>query len=54
MENLGFDERIIYSYKSHKNLIVLWDYDDQHSIDPVMVLVSPLELLCFAFNPKDP
>lgn len=28
MENLGFDDRVLYSYKSHKNMIVLWDYDD--------------------------
>lgn len=54
MENLSFDDRIVFSYKSHKNMIVLWDYDDQHSIDPVMILVSPLEILCFSFNPKDP
>lgn len=52
VENLSFDERVIYSNKSHKNVIVLWDYDDIHSYDPVLILTSPLEITCFAFNPK--
>jgi len=52
VENLSFDERVIYSNKSHKNAIVLWDYDDIHSYDPVLILLSPLEITCFAFNPK--
>jgi len=54
VENLSFDERVIYSNKSHKNVIVLWDYDDIHSYDPVLILTCPLEIICFAFNPKDP
>lgn len=28
MENLLFDERVVYSMKSHKNMIVLWDFDE--------------------------
>ena len=52
VENLSFDERVIYSNKSHKNVIVLWDYDDIHSYDPVLILTCPLEITCFAFNPK--
>ncbi|KAL4510230.1 hypothetical protein ABPG72_010423 [Tetrahymena utriculariae] len=54
MENLTFEERVIYSMKSHKFMIVFWDYDDQHSIDPVLILTSPLEIITFQFNPKDP
>jgi WD40 repeat protein len=54
MENINFEERVIYNCKSHKSMIVLWDYDDQHSIDPVLVLICPLEIICFQFNPKDP
>lgn len=40
MENLDFDSRITYNYRSHKNMIVLWDYDDQHSIDPVNIYIN--------------
>lgn len=40
--------------KSHKNYIVFWDFDDFHSINPVLILLSPLEIITFAFNPKDP
>jgi hypothetical protein len=25
-----------------------------HAIDPLLILVSPLEVLTFEFNPKDP
>ena len=35
-------------------MIVLWDQEDQHSIEPVLILLSPLEIMCFQFNPKDP
>lgn len=35
-------------------MIVFWDYDDLHSIDPVLILTSPLEITTFQFNPKDP
>lgn len=54
MDNLSFEERVIYNMKSHKFVIVFWDYDDQHSIDPVLILSSPLEITTFQFNPKDP
>lgn len=45
---------MIYSVKSHKSLIVFWDFDDIHSIEPVLILSSPLEILTFEFNAKDP
>jgi hypothetical protein len=35
-------------------MVGLWDFDDLHSTEPVIILTSPLEILCFAFNPKDP
>jgi len=40
--------------KSHKSLIVFWDFEDIHSIEPVLLLASPMEILCFEFNLKDP
>lgn len=54
MENLSFEERVIYNMKSHKFMIVFWDYDDLHSIDPVLILTSSIEITTFQFNPKDP
>jgi len=54
LENLNFDERIIYQLKSHKSTIILWDFEDIHSIEPILVLSSPLEIISFEFNPKDP
>ncbi|KAM3134985.1 hypothetical protein pb186bvf_012985 [Paramecium bursaria] len=54
IENLSFDDRVIYQLKSHKSLIVFWDFEDIHSIEPVLLLQSPLEILCFEFNVKDP
>lgn len=54
LENLSFEERVIYSVKSHKSLVVFWDFEDIHSIEPVVVLSSPLEILTFEFNIKDP
>ncbi|CAD8097048.1 unnamed protein product [Paramecium sonneborni] len=51
VENLLFEERAIYQLKSHK---VFWDFEDIHSIEPVLLLQSPLEILSFEFNPKDP
>ncbi|CAD8192077.1 unnamed protein product [Paramecium pentaurelia] len=54
VENLLFEERAIYQLKSHKSLIVFWDFEDIHSIEPVLLLQSPLEILSFEFNPKDP
>jgi len=33
---------------------VFWDFEDIHSIEPVLVLSSPLEIISFEFNPKDP
>lgn len=53
IEGLSFEERVIYQLKSHKSLVVFWDFEDIHSIEPVLVLSSPLEILCFEFNPKD-
>jgi len=44
---------VIYQVKSHKSLIVFWDFEDIHSIEPLIVLSSPLEILTFEFNPKD-
>ena len=40
--------------KSSKSMILFWNYDDMHAIDPLVVLTSPLEILTFEFNPKDP
>jgi len=54
VEILGFEERIIYNLKSHMNNIVLWDYDNLHSIEPVLLLICPMEVVCFQWNPKDP
>ena len=54
MENLSFDERIIYYLKSHKSLIVFWDFEDIHSIELVLLLSSPMEVISFEFNLKDP
>ncbi|CAK59134.1 unnamed protein product (macronuclear) [Paramecium tetraurelia] len=54
VENLLFEERVISQLKSHKSLVVFWDFEDIHSIEPVLLLQSPLEILAFEFNPKDP
>ena len=54
IESLNFEERIIYQLKSHKSLVVFWDFEDIHSIEPVLVLVCPVEIISFDFNPKDP
>ena len=54
MENLSFDDRIIYYLKSHKSLIVFWDFEDIHSIELVLLLSSPMEVISFEFNLKDP
>jgi WD40 repeat protein len=54
LENLSFDERVIFSMKSSKSCILFWNFEDLHSIDPILILSSPLEILCFEFNPKDP
>ena len=40
--------------KSSKSFILFWNYEDLHAIDPLLVLTSPLEVLTFEFNPKDP
>lgn len=40
--------------KSSKSTILFWNYEDMHAIDPLLILVSPLEVLTFEFNPKDP
>ena len=40
--------------KSSKSLILFWNYEDMHAIDPLLILTSPLEILTFEFNPKDP
>ena len=54
VENLSFDDRAILAVKSYKSMIIFWDFEDIHSIEPILVLNSPLEILCFDFNPKDP
>ena len=54
VENLNFDERTILSMKSHKSCILFWNFEDLHAIDPILILSSPLEVLSFEFNPKDP
>lgn len=54
IENLSFDERVIFSMKSSKSHILFWNYEDMHAIDPLLILQSPLEILAFEFNPKDP
>jgi WD40 repeat protein len=54
IENLSFDERAILAVKSYKSMIMFWDFEDIHSIEPILTLSSPLEILCFDFNPKDP
>ena len=53
-ENLTYEERVIFSMKSSKSFILFWNYEDLHAIDPLLVLTSPLEVLTFEFNPKDP
>lgn len=40
--------------KSSKSFILFWNYEDMHAIDPLLILTSPLEILTFEFNPKDP
>lgn len=40
--------------KSSKSFILFWNYEDLHAIDPLLILTSPLEILIFEFNPKDP
>lgn len=40
--------------KSYKSCILFWNFEDLHAIDPVLILSSPLEILTFEFNPKDP
>ena len=54
VENLTFDERAQLTIKSYKSSIIFWDFEDVHSIEPLFILVSPLEIICFEFNPKDP
>lgn len=54
VENLDFDNRVIFSMKSSKSVILFWNYEDMHAIDPLLVLSSPLEIMTFEFNPKDP
>lgn len=54
MENLNFDERAHSSMKSYKSMILFWDFEDIHSIEPILILDSPLEIVTFSFNPKDP
>ena len=45
---------MIFAMKSSKSCILFWNFEDLHSIDPILILSSPLEILCFEFNPKDP
>ena len=40
--------------KSSKSFILFWNYEDLHAIDPLLILSSPLYILSFVFNPKDP
>lgn len=40
--------------KSSKSCILFWNFEDLHSIDPIVILSSPLEIISFEFNPKDP
>ena len=54
MENIGFDERIAISGKFYKSFILFWDFEDLHLIEPILILSSPLEIICFEFHPKDP
>lgn len=54
IENLSFDDRAVLAVKSYKSMIIFWDFEDIHSIEPILTLSSPLEILCFDFNPKDP
>ena len=54
VENLDFDNRVIFSMKSSKSVILFWNYENMHAIDPLLVLSSPLEIMTFEFNPKDP
>ncbi len=53
-ENIGFDERIAISGKFYKSFILFWDFEDLHLIEPILILSSPLEIICFEFHPKDP
>lgn len=54
VENLSFEDRVIFSMKSSKSYILFWNYEDLHAIDPLLILECPLEILTFEFNPKDP
>lgn len=54
IQNLSYDERVVFSMKSSKSLILFWNYEDMHAIDPLLLLSSPLEITVFEFNPKDP
>ena len=40
--------------KSSKSCILFWNFEDLHAIDPILILTSPMEVLHFEFNPKDP
>ncbi len=51
---MDFDQRVAFSMKSSKSFILFWNYEDMHAIDPLLILESPLEIICFEFNPKDP
>jgi len=42
IENLSYDERVIFSMKSSKSFILFWNYEDLHAIDPLLILTSPL------------
>lgn len=54
VENYSYDDRTSSSFQSYNFGILLWDYEDIHMIDPILVLQSTLEVVCFDFNPSDP
>jgi hypothetical protein len=42
VENLSFEDRVIFSMKSSKSYILFWNYEDLHAIDPLLILECPL------------
>jgi len=54
IDDCDFDTRVQNQFRSHKSVILFWDFEDIHSISAYFQLTSPLEILCFDFNPSDP
>ena len=51
-DNLTFDESVELSGRVRTSAVLVWNFIDP--IQPQMVLESPNEVTCFAFNPENP